>query len=92
MSGAMLVLIVTGILGVILGWLVPILFKSRRPYGVLGDILACAIPSMVLAYVEWEWVLPAIGLSEGWIALILAVGDPLGLGLLLLWVLRKIKS
>jgi hypothetical protein len=92
MSGAMLVVVVTGILGIILGWLVPILFKSRRPYGLLGDVLVCAIFSMALAYVEWKWLLPAIGLSEGWIAVILAIGDPLGFGLILLWVLRKIKS
>jgi hypothetical protein len=39
-SGTLLIVVVTGILGILSGWLIPIIFKSKRPYGVLGDILA----------------------------------------------------
>ena len=91
MTGGLLVAIVTGILGLVLGWLVPIMFKSERPYGLLGDVLVCALLSAVLAYVEWVWLLPAIGFSTGWISVLIAVGDPLGFGLLCLWLMRKIK-
>lgn len=91
MTGGLLIAIVTGILGLVLGWLVPILFKSEPPYGLLGDILVCALLSAVLAYVEWVWLLPAIGFGTGWISVLIAVGDPLGFGLLCLWLMRKIK-
>jgi hypothetical protein len=48
---------VVGILGIVLGWLVPILFKSERPYGLAGDISVCTLVSVVLAFVEVVWLL-----------------------------------
>jgi hypothetical protein len=87
-----IILFVTFILSLVSGWLLPILFKSERPYGLLGDILIVAVPALILAYVEWTWLLPALGFESGWIAVAAAIGDPLGLGWILLWVARKIKS
>jgi hypothetical protein len=92
MSGALLIAIVTAILGLVLGWLVPILFRSERPYGLAGDTLVCAILSAALAYAEAAWLLPALGFSPGWLTTILAIGDPLGFGLICLWLMRKIKG
>ena len=92
MDGATLIIVVaTGVLGVLSGWLLPIVFKSRRPLGVLGDILICTVPAVVLAWVEWVWILPALGFKTGWITILAAVGDPLGLGWVALWLLRKLK-
>jgi hypothetical protein len=92
-SGAtILIIVVVAILGVISGWLVPIIFKSSRPYGLLGDVLVCTITAVVLAYIEWVWILPALGFEAGWIKIAAAVGDPLVLGWISLWILRKIKS
>ena len=91
-AGTVLILIVVGVLGIVLGWLVPILFKSERPYGLAGDILVCTLVSVVLAFVEVVWLLPALGFEKGWITTILAIGDPLGFGLLCLWLMRKIKG
>jgi hypothetical protein len=91
-AGAVLIVVVVGILGIVLGWLVPVIFRSERPYGLAGDILICTLVSVVLAYVEWVWLLPAIGFGTGWISVILAIGDPLGFGLLCLWLMRKIKG
>lgn len=90
-AGTVLILVVVGILGMILGWLVPLLFRSERPYGLVGDMLVCTSVSVVLAFVEVVWLLPALGFTPGWITTILAIGDPLGLGLLCLWLVRKIK-
>jgi uncharacterized membrane protein YeaQ/YmgE (transglycosylase-associated protein family) len=90
-AGTVLILVVAGLLAIILGWLVPALFKSRRPWGVLGDILVCTVATLVLSYVERTWLLPALGFSsQGWIAVAAAIGDPLGLGLVCLWLMRKI--
>lgn len=90
-AGTVLIVIVAGILAIILGALVPALFKSRRPWGILGDIVVCTLVTVVLAYVEWTWILPALGFeSRGWIPVAAAIGDPLGFGLICLWLMRKV--
>ncbi|MGD8465128.1 MAG: hypothetical protein PVI09_14780 [Anaerolineae bacterium] len=91
--GTIIIVGVTGVLALVSGWLIPVLFKSRRPLGLGGDLLVCLIPAVVLSYVEWNWLLPAIGFSkQGWISIAAAIGDPLGLGWICLWLLRKVKS
>jgi hypothetical protein len=91
-TGALIIVIVAAVLAVISGWLIPIIFKSRRPYGLLGDVLVCTVPTVVLAYLEWVYILPALGFKPGWISIAAAIGDPLGLGWICLWLLRKVKS
>jgi uncharacterized membrane protein YeaQ/YmgE (transglycosylase-associated protein family) len=87
-----IVLLLTLVLSVVSGWLLPVLFKSRRPYGLLGDILIVTVPAVVLSFVEWTWILPALGFGSGWIKVVAAIGDPLVLGWICLWLARKIKS
>lgn len=91
-SGTFLIIAIAGILAILSGWLIPILFKSRRPFGVWGDILVCTVPTVVLAWIEWVWLLPAIGFEKGWISIAAAIGDPLVLGWICLWLVRKIKG
>ena len=91
-SGAILIVMVAGILAVLSGWLVPILFKSPRPFGLGGDVLVCLVVTIILAYVEWVWLLPAIGFGKGWISIAAAIGDPLGLSWICLWLMRKIRG
>jgi hypothetical protein len=83
-SGTILIVVVAGLL--------PILFKSRRPFGLGGDILVCLVVTVVLAYVEWVWLLPAIGFGKGWISIAAAIGDPLVLSWICLWLMRKIRG
>jgi uncharacterized membrane protein YeaQ/YmgE (transglycosylase-associated protein family) len=91
-GGTVIIVVATGVLAIISGWLIPVLFKSKRPSGLLGDILVCTVPAVVLAFVEWQWILPALGFTSGWITVVAAIGDPLALGWICLWILRKIKS
>jgi hypothetical protein len=90
--GIILIVAVAGVVAILSGWLLPIIFRSRRPLGLWGDILVCLVPTVVLAYVEWVWILPAIGFGKGWISVVAAIGDPLVLGWICLWLMRKIKS
>jgi hypothetical protein len=83
-EGALLIVVIAAILAIASGWLVPILFKSRRPFGVLV--------TAVSSYVEWVWILPAIGFGKGWISVAAAIGDPLGFGWICLWLMRRIKA
>jgi hypothetical protein len=90
--GVLIIVVVTGVLAIVSGWLIPILFKSKRPYGILGDVLVCTVPAVILAYVEYRWILPALGFTSGWITVAAAIGDPLGLGWICLWILRKVRT
>lgn len=90
-GGTLLIVVIAGTLAVFSGWLLPLVFKSRRPFGLGGDILVCLVVTVVLVYVEWVWLLPAIGFGKGWISVLAAIGDPLVLGWICLWLMRKIK-
>lgn len=87
-----IILLASLVLGVLGGWLVPILFKSKRPYGVVGDILVCTIVSVGLSFLSWNYLMPALGFEDGWIKVLGSTLDPFALGLICLWVMRKIKS
>jgi predicted small integral membrane protein len=91
-GGALIIVVVAGILGILGGWLVPIIFKSGRPYGPVGDILVCTIVTVVVAFLSWNYIMPALGFESGWIKVLGSTGDPLFLGLISLWVMRKIKG
>jgi len=91
-GGTLLIVVVAGILGILGGWLVPILFKSARPYGLLGDILVCALLAVVLSFLSWGYIMPALGFESGWLKVLGSTADPVFLGLIGLWVIRKIKG
>jgi len=77
--------------GALIGWGVPKLFKSQPPYGVTADILASILAAVALGIPEWLWILDLFNF-KGLLKFVAAVGDPLGLSLIVLWVMRKVKS
>lgn len=77
--------------GALIGWGVPRLFKSEPPYGEGVDVAASVISAVALGMAEWLWILDAFGF-RGLFKFLIAVGDPLGLSLIVLWLLRKVKS
>jgi uncharacterized membrane protein YeaQ/YmgE (transglycosylase-associated protein family) len=87
-----IILLASLVLGVLGGWLVPIIFKSERPYGLVGDILVCASVSVILSFLSWNYLMPALGFEDGWIKVLGSTGDPVFFGLICLWVMRKIKG
>lgn len=91
MAGLLLILVVDLIIAVLTGWLVPLAFKSNPPYGLVGDIAACALSMELLAILGWLWLLPAFGIT-GWLKLAAAIGDPWGLALIVLWLMRRLRS
>jgi hypothetical protein len=91
MAGLLLVLVVNLIIAVLTGWLVPLAFKSRRPYGLAGDIVACVLSMVLLGVLEWLWILPALRIT-GWLKLAAAIGDPWGLALIVLWLMRRLRG
>lgn len=80
--------IVLAILGVLVGWLGPMVVNSRRPYGMGGDIAAGLLTMVVLGLVEWVWLIPLFNFPN-WFNLLATIGDPLIIALIVLWLMRK---
>ncbi len=91
MLGIAIIAALLVIIGILNGWGVPLLVKSERPYGLLGDVLASTLTMLVVGLAEWILILPALGIT-GWLAIVAAIGDSWGVGLIVLWLMRRVKS
>ena len=91
MLGDLVVAVILVVVGLLTGWGIPLAAKSSRPYGLLGDLLASTLTMLVLGLAEWVFILPALG-STGWLKLVITIGDPWFLALIVLWLMRRIKS
>ena len=90
-SGTFLIVVAAALLGLISGLILPPIFRSRRPFGLLGDVLVATVLAAGLAYVEWTWILPALGFETGWLSVAAAIGDPVGLAWIALWLMRRLR-
>ena len=88
--GTTVIAIVLVIVGLLTGWLAPAAVKSRRPYGIAGDIIVSVLIMVVLGLAEWLWIMPALNITS-WLAIVATIGDPVALALIVLWLMRKIK-
>ena len=86
---ALLLIVLVG--SVLVGWLLPILFKSERPYGLAGDILVPAIVGVAYAFIVYRFLVPLVGLS-GWFAFIGSALESIAIAAISLWIMRKIKK
>jgi len=91
MLGIPFVAVLLTVVGLVTGWRIPLAAKSSRPYGLMGDVVASALTMLVVGVAEWAFILPALG-SKGWTALAIAVGDPWFLALIVLRLMRLVKS
>ncbi|MFQ5859415.1 MAG: hypothetical protein ACE5LU_27775 [Anaerolineae bacterium] len=88
--GIAVLAIVLAIIGVLTGWLAPMVVRSRRPYGMGGDVIACVLAMLVLGLAEWLWIMPFFNFPR-WLDLAASIGDPFVLSLIVLWLMRRIK-
>lgn len=86
---ALLLIVLVG--SILAGWLVPMAFKSERPYGLAGDIIIPTIVGVVYAYIIFAFIVPMVGLG-GWLAFIGTAVESISVAAITLWILRKIKS
>ena len=91
MDIVMLILFV--VVGLLIGWLLPAAFKSKRPYGLNGDLIASVAAMLVFGILEWFWLLDAIGLGHPvWLKMLFAVIDSAFGAAIVLWIMRRIKG
>jgi hypothetical protein len=87
----MVVLLLITIVGsVLVGWLVPKAFHSKPPYGTAVDILVCTVAGVIWAVITYQVILPMIGL-EGWTGLLLSALDAIGLAAVMLLQFQAIS-
>ena len=91
MDIVMLILFV--LVGLLIGWLLPAAFKSKRPYGLNGDLIASVAAMLVFGVLEWFWLLDAIGLGHPvWLKILFALIDSAFGAAIVLWIMRRIKG
>jgi uncharacterized membrane protein YeaQ/YmgE (transglycosylase-associated protein family) len=86
-------LILFAIVGLLVGWLVPAIFKSKPPYGLAWDLIAGVAAMLVFGSLEWFWLLGAIGLDHPvWLKILFALGDSAFGAAIVLWIMRRVKG
>ena len=91
MLGNLFIAVILLVIGVLNGWGIPLAVKSPRPYGLLGDVVASTLTMLLVGLAEWIFILPALGIT-GWLGIAATIGDPWGLALIVLWLVRRAKS
>jgi uncharacterized membrane protein YeaQ/YmgE (transglycosylase-associated protein family) len=86
---ALLLIVLVG--SVLAGWLIPLAFKSERPYGLAGDIIIPTIVGVIYAFIIYQYIVPMVGLG-GWLAFLGTAVESISVAAIVLWILRKIKS
>jgi uncharacterized membrane protein YeaQ/YmgE (transglycosylase-associated protein family) len=85
---ALILIVLVG--SVLVGWLLPLVFKSERPYGLAGDIVVPTLVGATWAVIVYQFLAPMVGLS-GWLAFIGSALESISFAAIVLWVMRKIK-
>ena len=83
--------IVLALVGVLAGWLAPMVVKARRPYGMGGDIAAGVVIMVGLGLLWWYGLMPLFNFPQ-WLNIAAVFGDPLGLTLIVLWLMRTAQN
>jgi hypothetical protein len=91
MVGNLFVAAILIVIGALTGLGIPLVAKSPRPYGLMGDVVLSVLSMLVTGLAEWLFILPALNFT-GWLAIVAAIGDPWFLALFVLWLMRRIKS
>jgi uncharacterized membrane protein YeaQ/YmgE (transglycosylase-associated protein family) len=78
------------VVGVIMGALASVIWKEPRPFGFAGDLAVAIFTAILVGLIDW-FIIPAMGISDTWKYLGVALEPALG-ALLALWVIRKARG
>ncbi len=86
-----LLLLIAFVGSVLIGLLVPIVFKSERPYGLAGDILVPTIVGVGWTFILYQYIVPLVNLG-GPLAFFGSILEGLAFAAITLWIMRRIKK
>jgi uncharacterized membrane protein YeaQ/YmgE (transglycosylase-associated protein family) len=75
------------VVGLLIGWLAGLLWKSERPYGLLGDLGISLVTTFAVGLLDW-FLIPALGFSNNLKYMGVAI-EPALAALFVLWIVRK---
>jgi uncharacterized membrane protein YeaQ/YmgE (transglycosylase-associated protein family) len=89
MSGALIVMFVLWIvIGALAGWIVPLLAKSKPPYGLAVDLIVSIVVMILIGLGDW-FIIPAMFPQFGGLILsVAALAEPFIGVLVALWLMR----
>lgn len=85
-----LLLLIVLVGSILIGWLVPMIFKSERPYGLLGDILVPVLVGVGWTFILFQYIVPLVNMG-GWLAFVGSALEGMSVAAVSLWILRRIK-
>ena len=75
------------VVSLLMGWLAGLIWKSERPYGLLGDLGISLVTTFAVGLMDW-FLIPALGFSNNLKYMGVAIEPAIG-ALLVLWIVRK---
>jgi uncharacterized membrane protein YeaQ/YmgE (transglycosylase-associated protein family) len=75
------------VVGLLIGWLAGLLWKSERPYGLLGDLGISLVTTFAVGLLDW-FLIPALGFSNNLKYMGVAI-EPALAAFFVLWIVRK---
>jgi uncharacterized membrane protein YeaQ/YmgE (transglycosylase-associated protein family) len=75
------------VVGVLIGWMAGLFWKSERPYGLLGDLAISLLTTFIIGFMDW-FLIPALGFSNNLKYLGVAI-EPAAGALIVLWIVRR---
>ena len=75
------------VVSVLMGWLAGLIWKSERPYGLIGDLGISLVTTFAVGLLDW-FLIPALGFSNNLKYMGVAIEPAIG-ALLVLWIVRK---
>jgi len=78
------------VVGLLIGWIAGFIWKDRSPGDARRDYIVAVIAAVATGLLDW-FVVPAMGFSDG-LRNVATAMEPAGMGLIVLWLIRKAKS
>lgn len=91
MGSLIILLVIWALIGLLLGYVAPNIFKGGRPFGLYGDLIAAVVTAVVVGLGDWYLVPLILPNITRLLLFLAALLEPLVAVLLVLWLMRYLK-
>lgn len=85
-----ILVVVMIVVGLVVGAIAGLIWREERPLGVPGDYVVAVIATIATGLLDW-YVIPAMGFSDIWKWLGVALEPPL-VALIVLWLIARARQ